>query len=122
MSIHSKWAELIYSGKKTIELRKSKPIKKSEWNIAVVYLYETDKKKITGCFHTEINNILEIKSANHFLYNRAGMNSISELLKYMNGKKVYGWKIKGYVKFHKELELRHFNLKRAPQSWQYTNY
>lgn len=49
LSIKPKWAELIYSGKKTIEWRKSFPKRE---NIECVYLYETAPvKKDYRLFH-----------------------------------------------------------------------
>ena len=53
LSIKPKWAELIYSGKKTIEWRKSFPKLNSyeDFKIEKVFLYETAPvKKITGYF------------------------------------------------------------------------
>ena len=47
LSIHPKWAKLIYEGKKTLELRKNIPMN----TVNIVYLYETAPIcKVTGFF------------------------------------------------------------------------
>ncbi len=50
MSIHHKYAQLIYSGEKTVELRKTTPTALDDEKL-MVYLYETDLKSITGIIY-----------------------------------------------------------------------
>lgn len=59
MSIHHKWAELIYSGEKTVELRKSAP-KALDGDGLKVYLYETDLTGISW-FGGQVNGTKSIQ-------------------------------------------------------------
>lgn len=130
LSIKPKWAELIYSGKKTIEWRKSFPKRE---NIECVYLYETAPvKKVTGFFvwdgceqlvfsepkekkdiHPDAQKIID-----------AGCVPLEDLKKYKGDKfNLFGWKIKNPTKFYEPWGLQSENLKRPPkrppQSWCY---
>lgn len=128
LSIKPKWAELIYSGKKTIEWRKSFPKRE---NIECVYLYETAPvKKITGFFiwdgfeklvfsepkekkdiHTDAQKIID-----------AGCVPFEDLKKYKGDRfNLFGWKIKNPQKYKEPLNLSFFNFERErpPQSWCY---
>lgn len=120
LSIHPKWAKLIYEGKKTVEYRKSIP--KYEKSITV-YMYETSPiRKVTGCF----------KMISHFrmdvVYNKVcdnlvarGCLSIQELRHYQNDSKdVVGWVVGSFEKFDQPKTIADFGLKRPPQSWCYT--
>ena len=130
LSIKPKWAELIYSGKKTIEWRKSCPKRE---NIECVYLYETAPvKKVTGFFvwdgceqlvfsepkekkdiHPDAQKIID-----------AGCVPLEDLKKYKGDTfNLFGWKIKNPTKFYEPWGLQSENLKRPPkrppQSWCY---
>lgn len=136
LSIHPKWAKLIYECKKTIEWRKvipscllpvhldHKPMR--------VYLYETAPvKNVTGYFvckdvvRLEMSEPpfegAEIHPAAEKVINE-GCVPLEDLKKYA-GKKaaVYGLKVMYLSKFFKGPKtLAEFNLKRPPQSWCYT--
>ena len=126
LSIHPKWAKLIYEGKKTIEWRKSFP--KNE-NLNTVFIYETAPvKKITGYFLFNNNILLQSKcylvssvlSQSELIINM-GCVPITDLIKYKgNSDIIYGWLIGEFEKFKDPLELSHYGLKRPPQSWCYT--
>ena len=130
LSIKPKWAELIYSGKKTIEWRKSFPTRE---NIECVYLYETAPvKKVTGFFildgfeklffsepkykkdiHPDAQKVID-----------AGCVPLEDLKKYKCDRfNLFGWKIKNPTKFYEPWGLQYVNLKRPPkrppQSWCY---
>lgn len=127
LSIKPKWAELIYSGKKTIEWRKSYPTRD---NIELVYLYETAPvKKVTGFFKYNYYYSLVFgvtkdgKPADgaQVLIDR-GCVSLDDLKKYAgNTKELFGWKIKNPQKYKEPLDLSFFNFERErpPQSWCY---
>ena len=136
LSIHPKWAKLIYECKKTIEWRKVIPSCLlpiySKHDAIRVYLYETAPvKKVTGYFvcmdvarltmseppwdNAEINPAAE-KVINE------GCVPLDDLKMYA-GKKavVYGLKVMYCSKFFKgPKSLEQFGLKRPPQSWCYT--
>ena len=119
LSIKPKWAELIYSGKKTIEWRKSFPKRK---NIECVYLYETAPvKKVTGSFKfDEIKYYLTSLSNVDPMIERMGCVSIDELKKYKgNNDVLYGWLIHNPTRYNEALNLAFFNFERPPQSWCY---
>lgn len=126
LSIKPKWAELIYSGKKTIEWRKSFPKRE---NIECVYLYETAPvKKVTGFFiwdgfeklvfsepkekkdiHPDAQKIID-----------AGCVPLEDLKKYKGDRlNLFGLRIKYPTKFEEPWNLDKFYLKRPPQSWCY---
>ena len=114
LSIKPKWAELIYSGKKTIEWRKSWPkYEKFEFiHVGKVFLYETAPvKMITGFF--ELNGCRELiirEESFEYRYKdihpdakeiiAAGCVPLEDLKKYQ-GKNfsLFGWRIKNPTKF-----------------------
>ena len=103
MSIHHKWAQLIYSGEKTLELRKTAP-KGFEKGEIKVYLYETDLKSITGVISVNFcHEITEIMP-------KIVENSCLSLEEIICGVDEYGpdW-----------LYPEDLHIKRAPQSWQF---
>lgn len=125
LSIHQKWAKLIYEGKKTIEWRKTLPkkIKKGD----KVFLYETSPVfKITGHFDYNGADIYD-KNDDDIKYllkdkvERMGCLPIEKLNEYQ-GKSycVYAWRVITPIKFDTPKPLEDFGLKRPPQSWCYT--
>ena len=134
LSIKPKWAELIYSGKKTIEWRKSWPkYEKFEFiHVGKVFLYETAPvKMITGFF--ELNGCRELiirEESFEYRYKdihpdakeiiAAGCVPLEDLKKYQ-GKNfsLFGWRIKNPTKFCKPCGIQSAGIKRPPQSWCY---
>lgn len=127
LSIHSKYAELIYSCEKTIEIRKTTPNDKNFSGL--VYLYETAPiMKVTGFI--KVDRIIVYKNINDFIERGGCLQaciSQNELTKYVNKKNnFFGWHISEakkfiYPKFLFELKSSKKNgsLKRPPQSWCY---
>ena len=118
MSIHSKWAKLIYSGEKTVELRKNAPkgILESD---AKIFLYETDLKSITGVIY--VNFCHEITEITPKIVENSCV-SLDEIEKYKaKGRgKLYAWEIIGVDEYGPDwLQLEYLHVKKAPQSWQY---
>lgn len=120
LSIKPKWAELIYSGKKTIEWRKSFP---KRGNIECVYLYETAPvKKITGFFTLAEIKIYMLSDAFKQMKEiiEMGCVSVDDLQKYKGNRDcIYGWNIDKVTRFSEPWDLQYVNLKRPPQSWCY---
>lgn len=128
LSIKPKYAELIYSGKKTIEWRHTYPNKIIFSD--VVYIYETAPvSMVTGSF--KINPLLRPFFINSETFKfllpeteknleRWGQVSIEDLKKYAARGPVWGWHIID-ARRHVGMPLNWFNLKRPPQSWQYLN-
>lgn len=125
MSIHPKWAAKIYAGEKTIEWRKSFPIK-CWFGGMKIFLYETRPiGKITGCFElrdvsTYNKNEYECKFIRKDYVEKNGCLSIEELNKYQgNSKRLFAWCVMNALRYEKPLNLASFGLNRPPQSWQY---
>lgn len=120
MSIHPKWCELIASGKKTVEVRKTKP--KCELPIKV-YIYQTKKTwmydiyskiadwqgKVIGEFVCD--TIITDRTFGHdpFFYAMSCM-SIAEIAAYCTEKEMYGWHISDLKIYDKPKELSEFGL------------
>ena len=121
LSIHPKWARLIYEGKKIIEWRKSFP--KID-DPTIVFIYETAPiKKITGFFVTSesfIQIIDPIKNDIGVILRRCVNRE--DLAKYKGkSKHLYGWEIYEPHKFRFPLTIDDIrDVNRPPQSWCYT--
>lgn len=132
MSIHHEWANLIFSQKKTVELRKNIPVIRNSVNnpihcrellfdsgALVVYIYDTDQKSVTGRIY--IDRITEITEISDEIVSQSCVNR-DEIEKYKaQGKgKLYAWHIVEADYFGKDwLHLKDLGAKRAPQSWQF---
>ena len=135
MSIQPKWCELIASGKKTIEVRKTKPKLPVPFK---VYIYMTksydtlfgygnpkklcvDGGKVIGEFICD-----EIREYNPYKWREGGFEGLNykynpdlcdesclsqdELMKYGRRKKLYGWHISDLKIYDEPKELSEFRL------------
>ena len=128
ISIQPQWCELIASGKKTVEVRKTRPKLETPFK---VYIYETlaEKIKLSYCVKGTINRgvgkvigefvcnkIEEFRpvsnncciyyiSENEIL--RTGLTQ-GELLDYADGKVMYHWHISNLVIYDEPRELSEF--------------
>ena len=118
MSIHHKYAQLIYSGEKTVELRKTTPTALDDEQL-MVYLYETDLKSITGIIYVDFcREITEITPK--IIENSCLSRKESEAYKARGRGKLYGWEIRGIDEYGPDWLLpEDLHVKKAPQSWQY---
>jgi predicted transcriptional regulator len=120
LSIQPKWCELIANGKKTIEVRKTKPKLETPFKC---YIYETrgkivrysdiawefeGKGKVIGEF--VCSNIA--KGTSQF----GSCLTMQEIAEYANNKEVYGWCISDLVIYDKPKELSEFY---KPCNWKY---
>lgn len=128
LAIHPKWATLIYSGKKTIEWRKSFP--KIYYPRMKIFLYETAPVcRVTGYFTwagtARFQNVDWTKAdAHHQKFIDKGCVPAEELNEYQgHQKQLCGWGVEKAHKFEKPegLPLEYFELTTPPQSWCYTN-
>ncbi len=137
MSIKPKWCEMIFSGQKIDEIRKTKPNGPLGQKY-IVYIWQTDGGGIVGRFTVRVFSYMqaykdEITGEKH-LTNQIGLRhcvSDQELFDYLygNGQKPgkpypggWAWRIEQVMKFPKPLGLDFFGLKKPPQSWQYVNF
>ena len=132
ISIQPKWCELIASGKKTVEVRKTRPKLETPFK---VYIYETQGRTETPFVDEEghyifkgrgqvigefvCDSVLDLwylpkeyygKPAGtfeEFICNNSCL-SFDELLKYANGKHAYAWHISNLVIYDKPRELSEF--------------
>lgn len=149
ISIQPKWCELIASGKKTIEVRKTKPKLKTPFKC---YIYETRAKDHYAVFHENTigkvigefvcDKITELAPINHSPENveeRACLTRV-EIVRYLKGKG-YAWHISDLVIYDEPKRISYFCLPcdkqpgcdcnyckrhsgnkaiiRPPQSWHY---
>lgn len=148
ISIQPKWCDLIASGKKTVEVRKTRPKLERSFKC---YIYQTLPKsgdwndrdgRVIGEFVCD--NVGDYHPGFSFSEERLCFSlrvlaclSANDVWKYSNGKTLYGWHIsalKIYDKPKKLSEFRYYNtsvklengypmptheIKRPPQSWCY---
>lgn len=124
ISIQPKWCELIASGKKTIEVRKSKPKLETPFK-AYIYMTAGDAScpvTINGAPYTCHNNggkcvigeficdtFITDKTFGHdALFNAAACMSVSEAMNYSAGKEIYGWHISDLTIYDRAKKLRDF--------------
>lgn len=117
LSIKPKYADLIFSGEKHYEFRRSifktRPVKR------VVVYASSPISKVIGEF--EIDNILSLNLIDLWdeTMKYAGIDK-SFYDDYFDGKESgYAIKVKSYKKYKKHKELQDFNIKQAPQSFAY---
>ena len=148
LSIKPYWYYLIFEGIKTYEIRKKVP-NNNIWDKKVkCYMSKDEKsfnripkefqnkfrkhfgkvgmefycgKKTTMLAPKVLKSLCDV-SLNQFLrktYERKSCLSINEIIAYSNGKNVYALEITRLNVIEKPKELSKFNIKKAPQSWQY---
>ena len=141
MSIQPKWCELIFSGEKTIEVRKTAPKLETPFK---VYVYQTKIKfkvknwqenfqsivftpnggveegngKVIGSFVCD-DVITDFRGEHSDDFAKYALLSIDEQKKYGGNKLLYGWHITSPKLFDKPRELSEFGIARAPMSWCY---
>lgn len=120
LSIKPKWCELIASGKKTVEVRKTKPKLDTPFKC---YIYCTKNGSYT--YHTRLdeNRLQHAEVWNgkvigefvcDFVYENIGYDSqgtclsADELKRYAKGKPLYAWHISDLVIYDKPKELEKF--------------
>lgn len=148
LSIRPEWVEKILNGKKTIEIRKTKP--KVELPVKVyIYCTNSNKKRFTlwqaksyrylddrshNLFDKVLNSkvvaefmlneVEEIKANeiyNSYVMEKYACLSTSELHNYTKGNRFYAWHIDDLKIYDKPKELGEFGVRKAFQSWGYIN-
>ena len=131
ISIKPEWCELIMSGKKTIEFRKSGPKNKEPFK-AIIYCSKGGKKiyqnghllngKVIGEFNSVAHDLGVPRKFSEGVVEyleEAGCASYMQMLVYAEPKSLYIWKIEDLLIHTTPKELSEFGITRAPQSWQY---
>ena len=116
ISLRKKWWDLIKSGKKKIELRKSEP-KKIEGSFTC-YVYVPEERAVCGQFcvagvaPVQPSEELEVTSC----------VEKEKQMEYQGTGKLYGWLVAMPVEYNYKIDLHKLlGITRAPQSWQYCN-
>lgn len=114
LSLKPNWWELIKSGEKRLEIRKSRPV---EVDLPVrVFVYVTKPVgKIVGEFLT--SHFLRRSSLGGLV--RRSMVPLEDLIAYADGGDVFAWTVDDAVEYEKPLELESLGVNHAPQSWMY---
>lgn len=147
ISIKPKWCELIANGKKTVEVRKTRPKLETPFKR---FIYETqgkyddmkecktfkfweNRQKVIGEFICdEITGGFWISPFSDYVQNQAHL-SYDEVCDYANGKPIFAWHISDLIIYDKPKELSefrhcgvnyHFNpiINKPPQSWCYCGW
>ena len=118
ISIHPEWCDLIASGKKTIEVRKTRPKIETPFKC---YIYETKARSDMPTFIDEDGHVLytgrgqvigefvcDCVYENMSYDCEASCVSVSELKEYANCKPLYGWHISDLKIYDKPRELSEF--------------
>ena len=143
ISIQPKWCELIASGKKTVEVRKTRPKIETPFKC---YIYETKGKQVEHCDGCDVTFCGRGKVIGEFIcdeieevpeniftptFTRILAESRltdQEMLAYKNEKTVCGWRIYAVKIYNKPKKLSEFRkysewldipITRPPQSWCY---
>ena len=134
ISIKPTWCDLIFSGQKIDEIRRTVP--KDTRFPYTVYIWQTGNGGCVGRFtvrhFTFIQAWMDDDGTKH-LGNCIGLRHCvdeNELFDYLYkgnipGKHFSGgwaWRIEDLVRFDKPMSLSDFGLKRPPQSWQYVDW
>ena len=120
ISVQPKWCELIVSGKKTIEVRKTRPKLETPFK---VYIYETKGlyKGSGGCLFNgrgqvigefvcdRIINIKPFGIENMEEFEKQTCLKANEIVEYLKGFYGYGWHISNLVIYDKPKELCEFH-------------
>lgn len=114
LSILPRWAEFIYSGRKTVEWHHTYPE-----GAGAVFLYECDSVRrigVTGVMHIGDIREVDARSVPKDLLER-GCVSREDLLAYQWGRKLYAWEILRAERIPDP--LADFRYWKAPRSWCY---
>lgn len=117
LSLHPQYWDLIKSGKKTIEIRKSKPQTFLPFR---VFVYVTGGIGVAGCFDCEQIT----QSSPEYFANGSGGDTcltLDQLEKYAAGKPLFGWHIKpgSVTEYESPIELQRMGISYPPQAWRY---
>lgn len=129
LSIHRKYTELIFSGAKTLEIRKTAP---SGGYPYIIYMYETKRDggagAVVGFF--KCGAVVKTNAFGKALFSeladgyRADIAArsyldLDKLAAYADGDDICGLVVGTHIRFPRPRPLSDFGLTRAPQSWQY---
>ena len=130
ISIRPKYVDLIRSGQKKDEIRKTRPARLSVTSFYRVYIYQTGGGGVVGTFvlrdvtyvqaYVDTDGVRRLTNTT-FLQHCLDDSELFEYLYNESGRKSSGWAwhISELQMFEKAMKLEQFGLKRPPQSWCY---
>lgn len=115
ISINPKWCELIASGKKTIEVRKTKPKLLPPFK-CYIYCTQTDELmkypgwpgRVIGEFTCDWCDPFQPRRADFAELSLGSLVQPRELYEYAKGKTLYGWHITGLKLYAEPMEISEF--------------
>ena len=140
ISIRPKWCELIASGEKTIEVRKTAPKIETPFKFYIYctkpsfphedfLVFDAEKNKVKAFYgggkiigEFVCDRSAEIHMADErydFDVPKMTCLKYEEMEAYLGRKNGYGWHISDLVIYDRPKELKEFRLNRPPQSWCY---
>lgn len=139
LSIKPKWCELIASGRKTIEVRKTRPKIETPFKCYIyqtfdgrtnsIDIFENNLGKVIGEFVCDCIDTYDddtIHAFSHEDYTRWNDYDLyqscihpEDFEKYAADEWLYGWHISDLVIYDKPKEISEFAMTRPPQSWCY---
>lgn len=129
ISIHQEWCKKIMEGRKTIEVRKTRPKMDTPFKC---YIYKCGNGKVIGEFLCD--QIININGAGRIPSDAARPTCLepAELHQYLGAATGFGWHISNLKIYDTPRELREFNglqetrfgwepvpITRPPQGWRY---
>jgi len=115
LALKPKWAEMIYSGEKTVEVRRRIPYqyRTSGRTSLRVLVYETGKRGITGCFLSDGYRVIDPSDPDL----SGTCIGPEEFEGYAAGSPTYGIVIEGVHRFASPYALADVGVRTAPQSF-----
>ena len=130
ISIRPEWCEKIAQGRKTMELRKSKPKLELPFK-CFIYCTKGRPEYTQSAFCEEISNgrvvgefvcdavLSHCEMANADLAEQMSCVRREKIREYSDGKEVFGWHISNLEIYETPENLGTFGMSRPPQSWCY---
>ena len=131
LSIRAKYCERIANGKKTVDVRKTRPKIKPPFKCYIYCTKRFDKGhgtdgyfqgkycgKVIGEFICD-TMIIDRTLGYNDLFNAMACLDVGDIAAYCLNDPMYGWHISDLVIYDEPKELSEFGLKRPPQSWNY---
>lgn len=125
ISIRPEWVEKILSGKKTLEVRKTRPTMETPFKCYIYCTLDGLKHpfgiaygRVVGEFAcTDI--IEDTNGENCAILCEKGRISFEQIKDYGGNKKLYGWCISDLKIYGRPKPISDFGIARPPQSWRY---
>lgn len=116
ISLKPEWWELIRSGKKTLEIRRTRPADVKLPARVIVYA-TAPVSVVIGEFLC--GNIIRNTKSNFHNLTRRSLVSLEDLEQYADGHDLFAWTVYDPVQYDRPMLLSDLGVDCPPQSWQY---